>query len=166
MAGGNSRGPLPGHLAYGRGNFGGPVLGGQLLLCAHAETVTGAEAIYAAWQLPLAVRIHAFCNYVRDVAASTLSFNLYKNSAASLTGATSLLTGVGAHTTNVTGKLIALVAEDTISSNIMLTRSTRDVDRGQWLIVSLDQAAGSALDVSMQIVAVARGHASNQPGDD
>lgn len=152
MSGGNFRGPLPGHLRTGRGNTGGPVIGGPLVFCGHVESfATVAETIVCSWVMPMAVRLHAFCHYIRDVGLSTHSLNLYKNDANSLTGATSLLTGAASHTGNNSGKLITLAEEDTVSSNIMLTRATRDIARDQWVIVTAAQAAATALDLSFSI---------------
>lgn len=170
----NFRGPLPGHLAIGRGAPGGPVTGGQIMLCSHVGAVTSlTEIIVAGWIMPLDIRVHAWCVYLRILesgapGATLVTLRLYKNSAAtfSTTGATALTAAFDV--TAAGGRVIAGTLDDGVSAGTsVIARGARDVLRGDTLfITALTDAAAGVSDLSMQIVGVTRGHANTVLSED
>lgn len=164
----NGRGPLPSHLRTGRGAMGGPVPGGYLVFGGHVENfATVAETVVAAWSMPMDVRLHAYCHYVTDVGVSTLSTALYSNATPDLTGTpTQLIALAASHTTNASGKLITIASEDGIntSTTLVRTQTTRNIARGQWVVVTLAQAAADSDDVSFFVIVSSRDFASTTSG--
>lgn len=140
------------------------------MLSAFTNTLAAAaEAIIGGWPAPCHLRVHAFCSFVGDPtngAAATTTLQLYKNSVFSLTGATALLSTAIVHTATLSGKVNTLSTTDCVNSTAVLSRATRDIAPGEFLLLSGTQSAGSGLDISAWLVVVVRGHSNNEREDD
>lgn len=156
MAGGSYRGPLPDHLAIGRGDSPGPQLGGLIALSGHVKTFTSTSEIAAVgWLAPVNMRLQAACVYVRSVSAGTFTVRLLRGTTFDPVTATQIST---VSYTGSSAKLIGPSLEDSVGVSI-LAAGQRDIAQGEALFFGMNlSGVATTLDVSVHVFAVAQGY--------